>query len=206
MAAEAQVTNNALAAISANLHPGNWVKSDRAEENLRSFNQWFEQYERWTNVCIRGVPLDDSMKWDILIAAAGHDLHDIMKEAGVETRKREAKNAIQHQDAQEAVEAGENNDPPAREAVPEQPYVPAVTAITPTVWEVGIVMIRNTIQKYSNDIEQRCTLMTRMPAAKYDNWRTWGLRLKEQSKRCKWGGGVHMGGRRIGRPPLPVPR
>ena len=48
-------------------------------------------------------------------------------------------------------------------------------------------MIRNTITKYSNDIDQRCTLMTGMPASNYDNFRTWGLRLKEQSKRCKWG-------------------
>ena len=26
-----------------------------------------------------------------------------------------------------------------------------------------------------------------MPASNYDDWRTWGLRLKEQSKRCLWG-------------------
>ena len=84
MAGDAQATNNALAAISANLHPGNWVKTDRAEENIRSFNQWFEQYKRWTNVCIRGVPLDDSIKWDILIAAGGPNLHDVMGESNPE--------------------------------------------------------------------------------------------------------------------------
>ena len=124
MAGDARPTNKALAAISANLHPGHWVKTDRAEENLRSFNQWFNQYERWTNVCIRGVALDDSMKWDILIAPAGPDLHHNMKEAGIETRKREARNSIQNQDTVEAVEEGENGNPPARNYIPEQPYVP----------------------------------------------------------------------------------
>ena len=57
----------------------------------------------------------------------------------------------------------------------------------PTKWDVGLQMIRNTISKFSNDIVQRCTLMTIMPAANYDDWKTWGLCLKEQSKRCMWG-------------------
>ena len=187
MAGDAQAANSALAAISANLHPGTWTKSEHTEENLRSFNQWFERYERWTNVCLRGVNLDDSMKWDVLIAAAGSDLHDIMKEACIETSKRIAQNEIPHRDAQEEVPAGPNNDPPYQEFMPEQPFVPAVTPITPTVYAVGIEMIRNTITKFGNDISQRCMLMTGMPASKYDDWRTWGLRLKEQSKRCKWG-------------------
>ena len=69
-----QAANNALMAISANLHPGNWDKCEEADENLRSFNQWFDKYLRWTNVCLRGVEMDDSMKWDMLVAAAGNDL------------------------------------------------------------------------------------------------------------------------------------
>ena len=96
--------------------------------------------------------MDDSMNWDVLIAAGGMDLHDIMKEAGVETQMRERKDEIPYRARVEAVEAGENNDPPASDALPEQPHVPAVTAITPTVWDVGIQMIRNTISKFSNYI------------------------------------------------------
>ena len=69
----------------------------------------------------------------------------------------------------------------------EQPFVPAVIGSTPTVCEVGLQMICNTITKYGNDIMQHNTLMTGMPASNYDSWRIWGLRLKEQSKRCKWG-------------------
>ena len=56
MAGQAAV-NQALAAISVNLHPGNWEKTECADENLRSFNQWFEKYRRWTNVCIRDVAM-----------------------------------------------------------------------------------------------------------------------------------------------------
>ena len=52
-------------------------------------------------------------------------------------------------------------------------------------------MIRNTIKKYSNDITERHTLMAEMPASNYDSWRIWGLRLKEQSKRCRWGRSTH---------------
>ena len=191
--------NQALAAISVNLHPGNWEKTEHADENLRSFNQWFEKYRRWTNVCLRGVVMDDSIKWDMLVAAAGTDLHDIMQEAGIVTELRQRADAIQHRPYQPlvpavpAVPAGENNQPPYQPevpevpAVPEQPYVPAVTASTPTVWEVGLQMIRDTIIKYGNDITQRHTLMRKMPSTDYDSWRVWGLRLKEQSKRCKRG-------------------
>ena len=64
--------NNALAAISANLHPGTWDKSEDADDNLRSFNKWLAKYQRWTNVCLRGVNMDDSMKWDMLVATAGN--------------------------------------------------------------------------------------------------------------------------------------
>ena len=138
--------------------------------------------------------MDDSMKWDLLISAAGTDLHDIMQEAGIVTELRIAKNAVQYRAAVDeipAVPAGPNgNDPPPADlvpAVPEQPYVPAVTASTPTVWETGLQTIRNTIIKYGNEITQRHTLMTGMPPSNYDSWRIWGLRLKEQARRCRWG-------------------
>ena len=166
-----QAANNALAAISANLHPGHWVKTEAAEENLRSFNEWFDSYQRWTNVCLRGVQMDDSMKWDMLVAAAGTDLHDIMKEAGIVTVLRNGANAIPwaaYVPEQVHVPAGPGGEPPEiphRPAVPEQPYVPEVIASTPTVWETGLQLIRNTIKKYANDIMQRNTLMTEMPAS-----------------------------------------
>ena len=188
-----QAANNALAAISANLHPGNWDKSEDADENLQSFNVWLEKYRRWTNVCIRGINMDDSMKWDMLVATAGNDLHDIMKEAGIITERRNARNEQQHRPFQARVPAvpGPNpGDDNLHEEVPEQPevpYLPAVTASVPTEWDTGIQLIRNTIKKYGNAISQRHTLMTAMPASNYDSWRVWGLRLKEQSKRCGWG-------------------
>ena len=34
---------------------------------------------------------------------------------------------------------------------------------------------------------QRAILMMEMPPSDYDDWRTWGLALKEQSQRCEWG-------------------
>ena len=191
--ADQAAANQALAAISVNLHPGNWHKTEHADENLRSFNEWFERYRRWTNVCLRGVQMDDSVKWDMLVAAAGTDLHDIMLEAGIVTELRQAADEIAHrpfQPYQAAVPAGPGGDPPQQPEVPEvpeRPYVPAVIGSTPTVWEVGLQMIRDTITKYGNDITQRHTLMTKMPSTDYDSWRVWGLRLKEQSKRCKWG-------------------
>ena len=80
-----QAANNALAAISGHLHPGAWQKTERAEENLRSFNEWYESYKRWTNVCLRGIDMDESMKWDMLIAAGGKDLHNFIKEANIVT-------------------------------------------------------------------------------------------------------------------------
>ena len=91
-----QATNTALANISAQLHPGRWTKTERAEENLRLFKKWFQSYKRWTNVCLRGVPMDDSMKWDMLIAAAGDDLHDIIKESGIVLEAIEPEDEIPH--------------------------------------------------------------------------------------------------------------
>ena len=182
-----QAANNALAAISAHLHPGQWQKTERAEENLRSFNKWFEAFTHWTNVCLRGINMDDSMRWDMLIAAGGDDLHNIIKEAEIQPIKRDPQNEIPHAPYQPPVPRGPNGDPPGSEAVPEQPHVPAVTQLIPTKWDVGLKMIRDTISKYSNDIQQRAILMTEMPPSNYEDWRTWGLALKEQSQRCLWG-------------------
>ena len=172
----------ALAAISASLHPGGWTKGEGTEENLRSFNQWFEAYGRWTNVCMKGIDLDITQKWDLFVATGGTDLHDVVKEAGIVMEQREA---VDFQAAVQAVPAGPNgNDPAPVDAVPE---VRAVEAIVATPWQAGIAMVRAVINKYGIPISQRHILMTKMPSTDYSDWRTWGQRLKEQAKRCEWG-------------------
>ena len=62
MAEAARAAQVVMSAISANLHPGGWTKGENTEENLRLFNEWFESYERWTNVCMKGVDLDITQK------------------------------------------------------------------------------------------------------------------------------------------------
>ena len=131
--------------------------------------------------------MDESMKWDMLIATAGKDLHNFIKEAGVVTAKIEGRREIRYAARQEAVQPDENGQG-GRPAVPEQPHVPAVPEVLPTTFEPnGIQLIRDTITKHSNPIWQRAILMTEMPSTNYDDWRTWRLALKEQSQRCEWG-------------------
>ena len=109
MAGAQHAAQVAMSAISANLHPGGWTKGENTEENLRSFNQWFESYGRWTNVCMRGVDMHITQKWDLFVATGGSDLHDVIKEAGIVMEERAR---VDFQAAQDAVIAGENNDPP----------------------------------------------------------------------------------------------
>ena len=89
-----QAAKNLLAAISGHLHPSQWQKTERAEEYLRSFNKWYDSYKGWTNVCLRGIDMDDSMRWDMIIAAGGEDLHNIIKEANIVTEKQEGRQEI----------------------------------------------------------------------------------------------------------------
>ena len=153
----------AMAAISANLHPGGWTKGEGTEENLRSFNQWFESYERWTNVCMKGMNLDITQKWDMFVATGGTDLHDIVKEAGIIMIQREQ---VQFRAAVEYRAAGVNNDPPERQAEDE---IPAQDPIVATEWQAGLKLIRAVINKYGNPIGQRHLLMTGMPASDYSD-------------------------------------
>ena len=171
----------AMAAISANLHPGGWTKGESTEENLRSFNEWYESYQRWNNVCMKGMALDITQKWDMFVATGGTDLHDVVKEAGIIMWERDA---VDYQAAVEYRAAGVNNDPPERQA---QDEVRAQDRVVATEWDVGLNLIRAVINKYGNPIGQRHLLMTGMPASAFNDWRTWGQRLKEQSKRCQWG-------------------
>ena len=65
--------------------------------------------------------------------------------------------------------------------------MPGIPLVLPSEFQAGLKLIRDTISKHSNPIIQRAILMTEMPPSNYDDWRTWGLALKEQSQRCKWG-------------------
>ena len=59
--------------------------------------------------------------------------------------------------------------------------------VTPHTMDDGLKLIRDCITKHLNPIMQRAILITKMPPTDYDDWRTWGLALKEQSQRCGWG-------------------
>ena len=110
-----QAANSALAAISAQLHPGKWTKAERAEENLHQFNKWFQAYKRWTNVCLRGITMDDSMKWDVLLAAGGEDLDNVMKEAGIITEARKKVPEVPYRPYRPEIPRGPNGDPAGQE-------------------------------------------------------------------------------------------
>ena len=117
----------------------------------------------------------------MLIATAGNDHHDIIKEANIITEARKREEPVTYP-YQAAVTASLNNHTPAREEVPEHLAEDSHDAIIATPWETGIKWIQNTISKYSKKITQRSTLMTGMPASNYDSWRTWGLKLKEHGR------------------------
>ena len=156
---------NAMALIGANLHPGGWKKGDSHEENLRTFNKWFKAYGRYTNVCLRGVNIDDTQKWDIFAATGGDDIYDAMEEAGVTTEQRDEQDEIDEVPYVPHRAAGPENNPPEQEEVPYMPYRARVEAIVPTLFLEGIELIRAVIGKYSNLIMQKKILMTGMPAS-----------------------------------------
>ena len=183
-----QAANSTLATISGHFHPGAWTKVDSPEENARSFNEWYDRYQRWTNICLRGFNMDDSMKWDMMVAAGGKDLHNVMKEAAIQMEAVTEQRKVPYRARQEAVPAGPNgNDPAPRPAQPEQPHIPGRPAIPVTGFDAGMQMIKDAITKHSNPVMQRCILMTEMPSTNYDSWSTCGIALKEQTKRCMYG-------------------
>ena len=59
-------------------------------------------------------------------------------------------------------------------------------AIVPTVWNMGIQMMRDTITKYSNQVMARHKLMFNMPSTNYSDWRKLAQELLEQAKHCRW--------------------
>ena len=160
-----QAANSTLATISGHFHPGAWTKVDSPEENARSFNEWYDRYQRWTNICLQGFNMDDSMKWDMMVAAGGKDLYNVMKEVAIQMEAVTEQREVPYRARQEAVPAGPNgNDPAPRPAQPEQPHIPGRPAIPVTGFDAGMQMIKDAITKHSNPVMQRCILMTEMPS------------------------------------------
>ena len=75
-------------ALANNLSPGKW-ESDPAspEENLRTFNEWVEEFDRWIRHC--GVPLQIQQRWALMIATGKEDMKDlVIHQAGVQVKQR----------------------------------------------------------------------------------------------------------------------
>ena len=112
------------------------------------------------------------------MATRGTELHDIIKEAGIITYKKDKVNGVLCQAFRAAV-VGPNPQLEFTEILPspEQPEV------IPTPMEEGYKMIWTIIRKYSNSIMQRSILMTQMPASEYSDRRKWANEHKEQARR-----------------------
>ena len=61
------MAQSALAQIAANIHPGKWTKGESSLESLCMFHLWIDTYNQWTNICLMGVVLNDTQKWDLLV-------------------------------------------------------------------------------------------------------------------------------------------
>lgn len=66
------MTKAAMAQVAASAHPGQWVKGETSEENLRKFNLWIEAYQHWTSLVLHGANWGDVLKWNLLIVTGGH--------------------------------------------------------------------------------------------------------------------------------------
>ena len=66
-----------LAGFATHLSPGKW-ESDPAspEENLRTFNEWIEEFERWIDIC--GIDPPDQQRWAMVIATGKEDIKDLI--------------------------------------------------------------------------------------------------------------------------------
>ena len=63
-----------VSTFAAGLSPGKW-DSDPAspEENLRTFTEWIEEFERWLDIC--GLQdQTDQQKWALVIATGKNDM------------------------------------------------------------------------------------------------------------------------------------
>ena len=91
------------------------------------------------------------MKWDVLLAA-GEDLDNVMKEAGIVTEVQQKVPEVPYRSYRPEIPRGANGDPPGQEEQQEQQHVPEVPELVPTPWEEGLKMIRDTISKFLNPI------------------------------------------------------
>ena len=96
--------------------------------------------------------MDASMKWDMMVAAGGKDLHNIMKEANIVMEAVIEQREVPYRARVAAVQAGPNGNDPAYQ--PEQPHVPGIAAVSVTEFDAGMKMIKDTISKHSNPIMQ----------------------------------------------------
>ena len=136
----------ALATIAANLSPGEWVKTNSAEENGASFDKWIRKYERWESIACGALNHTISQRWNLLLATGGTDLEDIIL--------HQAKVTVRHVPRIDPVEGRE--EIPFIAANPDtglggQAHQAAVQRVigrpevNPTNWEVGIQMIKDSI-------------------------------------------------------------
>ena len=76
-----------MAAIAANLAPGEWTKTTAAEENGTSFSKWITKYERWESIACGALNHTIEQRWNLLLATGGSDLEDILlHQAKVQTK------------------------------------------------------------------------------------------------------------------------
>ena len=174
-----------LAGFATHLSPGKW-ESDPAspEENLRTFNEWVEEFERWIDIC--GMGLNIQQKWALMIATGREDMKDLMlHQAGIQVKQRERVNFVQGVPYQPAVQPDANGQG-GRGAIEEVIQIEAQEPLIPTTWETGIALCKRAITKFANQITARNRLFKQMPADSFTTWRKWTIELLEQAKRCRW--------------------
>ena len=145
----------ALAAIAANLSPGEWLKTTSAEENGTSFDKWIQKYERWESIACGALNHTDTQQWNLLLATGGSDLEDIIL--------HQAKIVVKHIPRIDPVEGRQEIPliPPNADGTGGQAYQAAIEPVigrlevNPTPWDQGIEMIRKSITKYSNEVMAR---------------------------------------------------
>ena len=72
--------------LASQLIPGKWTADPASpEENLRTFNEWVEEYERWIDLC--DMQLSEKQMWALMISTGKEDMKDlVLKQANVQVR------------------------------------------------------------------------------------------------------------------------
>ena len=177
----------ALAAIAANLSPGEWSKTNSAEENGTSFARWITKYERWESIACGALNHTIEQRWNLLLATGGSDLEDILlHQAKVQTKAIPRVDAVEPLEEIPLIEANADQGIPGQAFRAGRARVIGRPEVVPTPWEEGIRMIKASITKYSNMVMARDKLWHKMPAGDYSDWRKWAQELLLQAKRCNW--------------------